>query len=370
MAKVYRAAAIGSTGKGDFGHGLDVVFRELDGVEFVALADDNPEGLAKAGQRTGVTRLYADYREMLAKEMLDLVSIGPRWTDRHLEFVRSAAEAGCHIFSEKPLASSLAEADQMLDLCQHAKVKLAVAHQWRILPPIQKVASELRAGKYGKLLRMRGRGKEDQRGGGEDLLVLGTHILDLMTLLGGRPEWVNAHVQVEGRDVRRTDGRPASEPVGQVAGDTVSASYGFPGSVHATFDSQKNVAKPNRVPFCLFLECEEATICLRNGEAFIYPASVIMPDDGKAAWQQVWIEDWHFHPNHTPRDMSDRNQRGNKLIVRDLLAAAQEDREPIVSGAAARDALEMIVGVYASHLAGGARVPIPQADRQSPFGTG
>src|SRR4051812_37363387 len=100
MTKRYRAAAIGSTGKGGFGHGLDSVFNDLDGVEFVALADDNPAGLWAVAKKTGVRNRYTDYREMLAKEKPDLVSIGPRWLDQRVAMVRAAAAAGCHIYCE------------------------------------------------------------------------------------------------------------------------------------------------------------------------------------------------------------------------------------------------------------------------------
>ena len=54
LKKKYRAAAIGSTGRGDFGHGLDTALVRLPGVEFVAIADDNPAGLKEAGKRCGV----------------------------------------------------------------------------------------------------------------------------------------------------------------------------------------------------------------------------------------------------------------------------------------------------------------------------
>ena len=45
---VYRAGAIGRTGNGDWGHGLDLAFVGIKNVEFVAVADDNPEGLESA----------------------------------------------------------------------------------------------------------------------------------------------------------------------------------------------------------------------------------------------------------------------------------------------------------------------------------
>ena len=47
----YRAGAIGRTGRGDWGHGLDVAFVGLPNVDFVAVADDDPEGL-KAARRS------------------------------------------------------------------------------------------------------------------------------------------------------------------------------------------------------------------------------------------------------------------------------------------------------------------------------
>ncbi|MGH8526530.1 MAG: twin-arginine translocation signal domain-containing protein, partial [Gammaproteobacteria bacterium] len=49
-AKRYRAAIIGHTGAGDYGHGLDVVFTGRDNIEVVAIADANDSGRAKAKQ--------------------------------------------------------------------------------------------------------------------------------------------------------------------------------------------------------------------------------------------------------------------------------------------------------------------------------
>src|SRR5436190_21348181 len=66
----YRAAVIGHTGRGDYGHGMDVVFKGVPGVEVVALADAGADGAARAkiAERAGAARHYTDYREMLAKE--------------------------------------------------------------------------------------------------------------------------------------------------------------------------------------------------------------------------------------------------------------------------------------------------------------
>src|SRR5688500_1771156 len=78
-----KAAVIGHTGKGDYGHGLDVIFDGLPNVEVAALADPDSAGRQKAAARTRAPRQYAEYREMLEKERPNLVSIAPRWTDEH-----------------------------------------------------------------------------------------------------------------------------------------------------------------------------------------------------------------------------------------------------------------------------------------------
>ena len=67
MANEYRVGVIGSTGRGNYGHGLDTVWREFPKAKVVAVADDNRDGLAKAVKRLGNPKGYADYRQMLEK---------------------------------------------------------------------------------------------------------------------------------------------------------------------------------------------------------------------------------------------------------------------------------------------------------------
>ena len=188
---------------------------------------------ASAGERLNVTKLYADYRDMLTKEKPGIVCIGPRWLTSRAAMVQAAAEAGCHIYCEKPFAADLVGADAMQAACKKAGVRLALAHQWCAMPPVQKVLADLRAGKFGKLLRMRARPKDDARGGGEELLVHGTHWFDLMIAIAGPPRWVSGHVSVAGLDATRADRREGSEPVGPVAGDSITAVFGFDGGVAA-----------------------------------------------------------------------------------------------------------------------------------------
>src|SRR5437867_1478751 len=92
--RTYRVAVIGRTGRGDYGHDLDTVWLDVPDVEVVAVADESPAGLAKAMDRLRAKTSYADYRDMLAREKPDVVSIAPRWLDCHRDMLLACVEAG------------------------------------------------------------------------------------------------------------------------------------------------------------------------------------------------------------------------------------------------------------------------------------
>jgi predicted dehydrogenase len=187
MAKSYRVAVIGRTGRGNYGHGLDVVWRSIENVEIVAVADPDAKGGAAAAEWLQAKNAYADYRQMLTKERPQIVSVADRWLDRHRDMVVACAEAGANIFLEKPFCRTLEEADAMVTICERHHVKLAIVHQTRYSPRMRRVRDLIAQGRLGDLIEMRGRGKEDARGGGQDLMVLGTYIMDLACPRGNGP---------------------------------------------------------------------------------------------------------------------------------------------------------------------------------------
>ena len=206
MAKTYRVGIIGRTGKGNYGHGVDVAFTKLENVEVVAVADEDNAGRAAAMKRTDASRAYADFHKMLKTEELDIVAICPRWIDQHHEMLLAAAEAGCHIYMEKPFCRNLAECDDVVNQLQMRHLKLGIAHISQYSPVLDAVQKVIRAGEIGEVLELRGRGKEDRRGGGEDLWVLGSHIFGLMlSLAGGKPESCSATVLSDGHPVTKED---------------------------------------------------------------------------------------------------------------------------------------------------------------------
>ena len=242
----YRVGAIGDTGAGGFGHGLHRAFRGVAGVEMIAVADPDPEGRARARAEAEALRGYADYRDMLAREELDLVSVGPRWLDQRLEMVLACINAGCHVYCEKPLAISLEDGDRMVAAAAAAGVKIAVGHfHGAYLPGVDRLKALIDGGRIGRLQELHAHGKHDHRGGGEDMMDLGIHLFNLMQYLAGDALWVSAHVTVDGRAIEPADVHEATEPLGPVAGDRIDSYIAFAGGVAGFFDSKRHSAGVN-----------------------------------------------------------------------------------------------------------------------------
>jgi predicted dehydrogenase len=169
---------------------LHLVWGLLPNVDVVGLADPDPEGRSLRAEEAGAQRSYTDYREMLEKERPDFVSIGPRWTIHHEEYLVACAEVGAHGLLEKPIAVDLAEADRMIQAIRVNDLRWAIAFNFRASPIVEhtrRLVTE--EGLIGEILEVRSRGKEDRRAGGEDLIVLGTHVFDMMIQFLGRPLW-------------------------------------------------------------------------------------------------------------------------------------------------------------------------------------
>jgi len=371
MQKIYRAGAIGRTGKGNYGHGLEVAYQGIHNVEFVAVADENPEGLKQAGERTGAKRLYTDYHEMLEKEKLDIVSVCPRWVDCHCEMVLACADADVKgIFCEKPFAATLTEADAMVKACDRAGVKLAVGH--RRASAYEQYAKKLvDEGAIGKIQVIRGHGKADHRAGSFDLMVLGTHILDSMRFFAEADvAWAHGHVTQDGREVTVDDIYEGDEGVGLLAGNGVAAYYVFENGITAHYESYKGDRAGSRW-FGFEIYGEKGIISLRNspgGEMYIYPHGLWIPGEEDGSWERVWLDEWEKRPDGTPRSGGERMHLSNQMVVKELIEAIESDRDVTASssGKDARAALEMIMAVHESQRLS-TRVAFPLENRENPY---
>ncbi|MGQ9732081.1 MAG: Gfo/Idh/MocA family protein [Candidatus Zipacnadales bacterium] len=365
MAPPYRVAVIGRTGRGDYGHDVDTVWLDLPDVVVVAVADEDPEGRARAQVRLKAREAYDDYRVMLRYEKPDLVSIAPRWLDGHCEMLLACAEAGVKgVLIEKPLCRTLEEADEMIAACERTGMKAAICHQTRYSPRLTVVKQLLESGRIGTLLELRARGKEDQRGGGEDLMVLGTHLMDLMRFLAGDPQWCFARVTEGDVPVTRQHVREGAEGIGPLAGDTITAMYGFGGPTVGYFASHR-AQHGATARFGLHIYGTRGQIAVRTGSlppAFLLEDPSWSPGQSGELWKPITSAGVGV-----PEPLTDTSLRwGNRLIARDLIDCIVQDREPLGSLRDGRAALEMILAVYESHRVN-ALVKLPLENRTHPL---
>lgn len=361
----YRVAVIGRTGRGNYGHGLDTVWKEDLPIEVVAVADENPQGRAHVAKMLEAPNSYADYREMLDKERPQIVAVGPRWLDCHRDMVVACAERGCHVFLEKPMCRTLAEADEMITALERKKLKLAIAHQTRYSPRVEQVCKLIAAGRLGDVLELRGRGNEDRRGGGEDLMVLGTHVMDLMRVFGDDPEWCFARVWQDGRFVAKQDVRDGNEGIGPLTGDEIHATYRFGKRIMGYFstDRAKHGAGSR---FGLSIYGTKGIVTMNIGslpEVWFLDDPSWQPGQSKATWTPVTSAGLG---KPEPFKSATHAALGNKLIVLDLIRAIEADTQPKGSAYDGRAALEMILATYESHRLG-APVNLPLKNRRHPL---
>lgn len=124
---------------------------KVPGASLVALADPVPEALKAASEELGVTRCYADYREALARDDVHaVVVVSP--TKYHCEIVVAAANAGKHVFCEKPLAMTEEECDQMIAAAEANHVKLQVGFMRRFDESFMAAKEMIDAGEIGDVV--------------------------------------------------------------------------------------------------------------------------------------------------------------------------------------------------------------------------
>ncbi|HEY7035830.1 MAG TPA: Gfo/Idh/MocA family oxidoreductase [Thermomicrobiales bacterium] len=129
---------------------LPAIGRLNELVALVAIADVRQEVAERAASRFGAGAAYADYRQLLDRDDVDMVDIcTPEFL--HAEQTIAAAQAGKHVLCEKPMAATVAEADAMLDACHRAGVRLMIAHSRRFTPRYQRIRAAIDRGEIGEV---------------------------------------------------------------------------------------------------------------------------------------------------------------------------------------------------------------------------
>lgn len=364
-----------TSGKSLGGHDTHLAYKGLP-VEIAALVDSNCENIKERMEKVGAARHYISFEEMVEKEKPDIVVLGSRNPETHFEPIKYAARRGIHILCEKPLCTTLEEADEIVALGEKYHVKIAVAHLARYSILFRKMKEMMENGTIGDILSIYGRGKEDERGGGEDMAVLGAHILDLMCFLGGDVEHLFSEVTFEGRPLKESDRSVTKEPVGHVAGDNVFAHLHFANGIRGFFESRKGIYTPEKiVRMGVTVEGTKGYLAMRyitevrGGESRTLRLSYSpYPVEDEAHYEDVPLEEERVIPGAAELELGYMPyfSINNRFAAWDLVKAIEEDREVVASAVSAQKVLEISQAIYLSQLEG-KRIHFPLKDRKYPL---
>ena len=311
-----------------------------EGIELAAVADVDEDSLATFGEAWDIPeeRRYVGHDAMLANEDLDVVSVcTPSFLhrDHTVDAARSNAAPDV-VWCEKPIASSVSDAEDMIDACDDTDTELLINHSFRFTDKLRRLHD---------LLHDRNLLGEVQSVSTQyrmELMRNSTHVLDtLVYLLDARAERVSGYITGENEAVDSLD----------ADADVVDAG----GGGHVVMDDGSFATVDCTIP----RETSSMTFNFIGSEGKLY----LNNDDGE--WRYWSLEDGEHVEEPLPgiegawtwEDDYKRSFANAAGHVEDLLDGEEENYSP---GKEAARSLEIIVGFYISHYTG-ATVDIPLA---------
>jgi len=289
-------------------------------------ADEYVEEIAVTKEEV---KKYTDYKEMLKKEDLDVVSICTE-SGYHAKYAIDCLNAGKHVLVEKPMALSSADANKMIKLAKRKNLKLGVCHQNRFNPPIQKLRRAVEEGRFGKIINGTARilwNRNDDyykqapwRGtkalDGGTLMNQCIHNIDLLQwMMGSEVERVHCERDTFLRDIEMED-------------------FG-----------------------AILIRFKNGSIGIVEGSACVYPKNLeetlsIFGEKGTVVIGGLAVNEiktWQF-ADERDYDKEDESTevdsvygKGHTPLYKDFIDAINNDREPLINGEEGKKALEIIL---------------------------
>jgi len=327
---------------------------ELPEATFAACCDIDEVRARALAEQYGVPHVFTDIGELLNSGTVDMVLICTPHPS-HAGIVIAAAAAGVHVLCEKPLTIDLGESDRMVEAAERAGIKFGGIFQRRFWPAAQRIHHAIEAGELGRLTlaecqvriwRPRAyfekdawRGKWTTEGGGA-LMNQAVHAIDLfqwymgpITEIFGRYATLLHGDYIDVEDTVVATVVFANGALGIIeAATTVRPDLGFKVAVHGTSNAM---------------------------------VSVWEQPEGNAGVIDLWTvqgQEEHTDVFEEGRERVPGFPEFHRLQIQDFVRAVQEDREPAVTGAEARKALEIILAIYHSSRTGlPVRFPLDRA---------
>jgi predicted dehydrogenase len=217
MSRDSTPVKVAMIGLGWWGRKMTAVLQTArDEIEVVCAAEPNAAG-AEFAAANGLTYYASDKDAMRHPGVEAVILVTPH--SLHAEQIERAAEAGLHIFCEKPLALTRKEAEAAVDACRSRNLVLGIGHERRWEPPVAEMLDAARSGRLGRLLQVEANFSHDKFltlsagnwrlnateapvGG---MTATGIHLTDLSTALFGPARDVRVSCESLGSDFPQGD---------------------------------------------------------------------------------------------------------------------------------------------------------------------
>jgi predicted dehydrogenase len=358
--KAYRAAVIGLSGIGtgtppkqpafpalgtEWPHSHVAAYHAYPATEVVAVCDIKEAVLETFQGTWGATlpgaETYLDYRELLEREKPDLLSVVTS-DHRHAQIVIDASEAGVKgILCEKPIATTIAEAQRMIEVCAGNGTALTVNHSRRWRPHWNNARSLVGEGaKLGAVKRIAG----SWVGNRAMLFRNGGHLIDTVNwFAGAEPDWVVGILDPEHKDhPPRYAGDGGRDPALDPGGNGLVR---YKNDVRAFINCSKG-ANGGGVELEVF--CEKGHLRVDDVSCMI----VHVPDGGASSHDRAWIQ--------VPSIVTSLGETPSALA--ELVACIEQKRRPRYTAQEASVAPAVILGMLQSNAGGHVPVRFPIED--------
>ena len=320
-------------------HGLRHLqsYARIEGVEIAAVCDVRAEQVREACDLYGTARGYTDWEALLREERLDVLSVvtnGPT----HAAVTIAAAKSGVgHILCEKPMATSVRDAEEMIRVCREHSTRLAISHARRWVRGYQELRDQLANGLIGKPSHFW------FTCGGGLFAGNGTHFMDLARMLtGSNPVMVVASVEESGKPNPR--GAQFQDP-------GAFAVYWFENGMRLVIDLCEDVGVPPRFE----IVGSRGRVLIDEVEGRWEIAARPADEDGGQTVSQNWWDALQPQPFEAATlDMVEMMATG----IRELLS----EEEITCTGEDGLMTLEMVIGAHVSSRQGRAPVRLPLAE--------
>jgi myo-inositol 2-dehydrogenase/D-chiro-inositol 1-dehydrogenase len=354
MSKKIKVGIIGSQ---FISHIHTISLKRCVQAELFAIASPTPGNAKNFAEKHGIPHHFTDYRKMFEMPEVDMLVLGAP-NDVHCRITLDAAAANKHIVVEKPFCLNLSEADQMIEACRKAKVKLMYAEELCFAPKYVRLKQLLDSGALGTPTLLKQSEKHSgphaphfwdvNRSGGGVTMDMGCHAIEFFRWMLGRPPIKSVYAQM-GTYVHneKTQGDDNALILVEFANGVIGLaeeSWTKPGGM----DDRAEVHGSKGVAYADLLHGNAIETYSAEG----YDYAVEKAGSTKGWSFTIYEEEWNYG---FPQEMEH------------FVDCVQNDKPPIVSGEDGRAVLEVIFAAYESARMG-SKVQLPfRTEAKRPF---